>query len=406
MSAAAASGDAAAIALAVSWFPTAFAEGPAIGDPEATTWGEFASVFTWRREGQKDGPNFIPARFALEPDGRHVRRLKRNLIARTAVALDVETDKATGEIPPPVNEVVARVRNAGLAAVIYTSHSHRPQAPRYRILVPLSAEIAPDLPAPEVAADLLGVAGVLDRSKIGAASLFYLPSGEYGQLDHHETTTLDGAAIDAAWMQDKAGAILAQRQAEADRLAAEAHAEAAARRAAKIAAGFDPDDSLIERLRSRFDLGAVLLAHGYDRAGAKYRHPNSASGCYGADIKLLGGIERVYSHNATDPLHAGNLPAWCGGCTAIDAFDAVVILDFGGDRRKALHDLAERFGLTKAAERTAMARLLFRLVRQRAPQADIEAEALAEGQRLGLSPADVCAVAAWVAGNATTREAA
>ena len=66
--------------------------------------------------------------------------------------------------------------------------------------------------------------------------------------------TIDGNPIDAAQMRDTAGAILAERQAEADRIAAEAHAEAAARRDAKIAAGFLPDDLLIEKLRSRFDL--------------------------------------------------------------------------------------------------------------------------------------------------------
>ena len=406
MSVAAAPGDAADIPLTVSWFSTALPSGPAIGDPERTTWGQFGSVFTWRREGQKDGPNFVPSRFVLEPDGRHVRRVKRNLVARTATALDVETNKETREIPPPLSEAVTRLRSTGWAAVAYSSHSHRPDAPRYRIVLPLSAEIAPDLPAPEVTADLLGLAGVLDRSKLHAASLFYLPSGEYDHLDHHETVLIDGAPIDGAWMQDKAGAILAARQAEAERVAALAHAEAAARREAKIAAGFDPDDSLIEKLRSRFDLGAVLLAHRYDKAGTKYRHPNSTSGSYGADIKLLGGIERVFSHNATDPLHAANLPSWCGGVTALDAFDAVTILDFGGDRNKALRGLAERFGLTKAAERKAVAGLLFRMVKRNAPQAEIEAAALAEGERRGLSRAEVCAVAIWVAEQTAIREAA
>ena len=394
------------VQVTISWFPTAFSTGPAIGDPERTTWGNFASVFIWRREGLKDGPNFVPARFALESDGRHVRRLKRNLLARTAIALDIETDKGTGEVPPPLSEAVGRLCALGWAAVVYTSHSHRPAAPRYRIVLPLSAEIAPDLPAVEVVAALLDLAGVLDRSKLGAASLFYMPSAEPDRIDHHETVLLAGAAIDAARIREAAGAILAARQAEADRVAALAHAEAAARREAKIAAGFDPDESLIEKLRSHFDLGAVLLSHGYDNAGTKFRHPNSTSGSYGADIKNFGGIERVFSHNGTDPLHAGNLPAWCGGVTALDAFDAVVILDFGGDRAKALRALAERFGLTKVAERKAIAALLFRMVKRQAPQAEIEAAALAEGQRLGLSRAEVCAVATWVADQPIVREAA
>ena len=144
--------------------------------------------------------------------------------------------------------------------------------------------------------------------------------------------------IDAAWMRECAGSILAQRHAEADRVAEQAHAEAAARRAAKIAEGFDPDDSLIEKIRAGLDLDTVLRAHSYavagGQGGTKYRHPNSESGSYGADIKVLGGVERVFSHNGTDPLHASNLPAWCGGVTAIDAFDVVVILDYGGDRRE------------------------------------------------------------------------
>ncbi|HVC62386.1 MAG TPA: hypothetical protein VND19_18740 [Acetobacteraceae bacterium] len=406
MNATAALGSAATIPLTVSWFPTALPTGPALGDPERTTWGEFASVFTWRREGQKDGPNFVPARFTLEPDGRHVRRLKRNLTARTAIALDVETNKKTGEIPPLLTEAAARITAAGWAAVLYSSHNHHPAAPRYRIILPLSEEIDHDLPAVEVVAELLGLRGVLDQSKVGAASLFYCPSRPQGGEDHHHTEIIPGTSINAAGMREAAGAILAERQAEADRVAAVAHAEAAARRDAKIAAGFDPDDSLIEKLRSRFDLDDVLRSHGYDKAGTKYRHPNSTSGSYGADIKIFGGIERVFSHNGTDPLHGGNLPSWCGGVTALDVIDVVTILDYGGNRPKALADLARRFGLTKAAERKAVAGLLFRLIRSRATQEEIEAAAFQEGERLGLSRAEVVRVAQWVASQPMQKEAA
>ena len=391
--------------LTISWCETAFPDGPAIGDPEHTAWGAFASCFGWRREGEKDGPNFIPATFTLEPDGRHFRRLKRNLIARTALALDCETNKITGEVPPSFTEAVSRIGETEYAAVIYTSHNHTAAAPRYRIVLPQSDEIASDLPVVEVIADTLGLLGVLDMSKIGTSSLFYMPSCPHDTLERHDTAVISGGPVDAGWMRERAGAILAARQAEADSIAAEAHAEAAARREAKIAAGFDPDDSLIEKLRSRFDLGAVLLGHGYDKAGTKYRHQNSESGSYGADIKLFGGIERVFSHNGTDPLHASNLPAWCGTVTALDAFDVVTILDFGGDRKRALRDLAERFNLTKAAEKRALAGLMFRMIRRRASQAEIETAAIAEGERRGLSREEVWKVARYVA-EQFTREAA
>lgn len=393
--------------LTVAWFDRAILEKrPAIGDPERTTWGNFASVFWWRREGEKDGPNFVPARFTLEPDGRHVRRLKRNVLARTAIALDCETNKETGEIPPDFADAAARVGEAGWAAVIYTSHNHQPQAPRYRIVLPLSEEIAPELPAPEVMADRLGLAGVLDRSKVNAASLFYLPSAEPDQLDHHDCQVIDGAPIDASWVRETAGAILAERQAEQDRQAEAAHREAEARRQAKIAAGFDPDDSLIEKLRTHFDLAGVLLAHGYAKAGTKFRHPNSESGSYGADIKAFGGIERVFSHNAGDHLHASRLPEWCGGVTALDVIDVVTILDYGGNRTKALAELAKRFGLTKAEEQRKVAALIFRLRRREATQEEIEAAAYAEGERLGLTRAEVERVAVWVASQVAMREAA
>jgi hypothetical protein len=387
--------------LAICWFETAEPKGPAFGDPENTTWGAFTDVFSWRREGEKDGPNFVPARFTLESDGRQVRRLGRNVLTRTAIALDVETNKHTGEVPPTLDTAMRRIAALGLAGLGYHSHSHRPDADRYRLILPVDHEVAPDLPAVEIIAERLGLMGVIDMSKRNPASLFYLPSRPY-DIDYHETIIFPGAPVEAAWLETAGGAILAARQAEADRIAAEAHAEAAKRLQARLAAGFDPDDSLIEKLRQRLDLDSVLRSHGYDTAksgaGTKYRHPNSESGSYGADIKNLGGIERVYSHNAGDPLHHSNFLAWCT-VTAIDVFDVVTILDFGGDRPRALSALADRFGFSKTEERKVVSRLIFRLMRQGATAEHIRREAFAEGVRQGLTQHDVLSVAVWVKNN-------
>jgi hypothetical protein len=389
--------------LQVAWFENQGNKGqPALGDPEDTTWDHFTSIFAWRREGEKDGCNFIPARFKLEPDGRQVRRLKGNLLARTAITLDVETNKATGESPPSLDEAMNRARAHGLGALGYTSHNNGPGNLRYRLVLPLSGEIPHELPAPEVMAEHLGLLGVLDMSKTGAASLFFLPSCPYGTLDLHQTVVITGAPVVAGWMVEQAGALQAVRQQEADHSAATAQTEAAARRAKKLADGFDPDDSLIEKLRTRFDLDEVLRSHGYDKVGENYRHPNSESGSYGADIKVFGGIERVFSHNGTDPLHANNLPGWCD-VKAIDAFDATVILDFGCDRTRAMRELAEQFKLTKSAETKAVAAVMFRMIRSYASDEEIQQEAFAEGARQGLSKDEVLRVAAWVTAN---REAA
>lgn len=386
--------------ISISQFGTAKPKGPAFGDLHHIRWSDFSASFGHRREGEKDGPGFVPCSFVLEADGRRVRRIEQNLVARSAIVLDIETSKRTGEIPPKPAEASRRAAMEGWASVVYTSHNHRPDADiRYRIVCPLSEPIDPELPAPEIVAERLGLLGVLDTSKIGGQSLFYYPSSPAGLLGQHETITSAGVPIDALQIEEAAGALLAQRE----HIAAEAHAKAEARRASRLEAGFNSDDSLIEKLRSRFDLSDVLTAHGYETSGGKFRHPNSTSGSYGADIKVFGGIERLFSHNATDPLHSGNLPKWCGGVTALDAFDVVAILDFGGDRKKALRELASRFGLAKTNERKVVAGLIFRLIRRQSPQQAIEAAALAEGERLGLTRDEVCDVARWVV---SQREAA
>ncbi len=272
--------------ISLAWFDRALIEGqPAIGVQTRTTWGNIAQTIarTRRERDFKDGPCFVPSRFApyYSGDDKHVRRQRKYVQARNLIALDIETSKKTGEAPPAPIEAVQRLQARGLAGVVYTSHSHTPADTRYRVVMPLSAEIPFDhaeLPVAEIMAEHLGLAGVLDTSKIQGESAFYLPSCAVGALDQHQCIVVPGASIDADWLAATAGTLLAARLAEADCIATAAHAEAAARLQARIAAGFDPDDSLIEKLRSRFDLDSVLRSHGYDKAGSKYRHPNSESG--------------------------------------------------------------------------------------------------------------------------------
>lgn len=384
--------------LTISWFSCAIPTGgPALGMPERLTWETFCGVMAQRREGEKDGPGFVPARFRLEPDGRQVRRKKDHLLARTAIALDIEPNKATGELPPPPQDALARVKSKGMACVVYTSHNHKPEIdPRYRIVFPISAEISCDIPAPEIMAHALDLDGVLDRSKIGASSFFYSPSHPDFIDDIHWTGLCDGAPVDSGWLAKEGAAILALRQAEQEKIAHAAQEAAAQRLADKIAAGINPDDSLIEKIRVHLDLDSILRAHGYANQGRDYRHPNSSSGCFGANIKNLGGVDRVFSHNATDPLHASNLPEWCGGVTALDAFDVTAILDYSGDRKKALSGLAKRFNISNEQEKKELSRFIFDMVRRKVDHKDMEAQSFEKGAALGLSKEDVCSVAQWV----------
>ena len=391
--------------LTVAWFNRAILEGrPAIGVQTRTTWGRVVVRISGprRERDDKDGPCFVPGCLApyYSGDDKHVRRQRRFVQARTLIALDIETHKTTGEVPPSPSEAAQCLQAHGLAGVVYTSHSHTRADNRYRVVMPLSAEIPFDheLPVAEIMAERLGLAGTLDTSKIFGESAFYLPSCPVGSLAQHQCIVADGDPIDADWLAATAQRLMAERQAQADRIADAAHRAAAQRLAARSAAGSNPDNSLIEKLRSRFDLADVLTSHGYAVTPGKrklYRHPASRSGCFGASIKAFDGIERVYSHNAGDPLHAGNLPSWCT-VKAIDAFDATVILDFGGDRDRAMRELAERFNLTKAAERKALAAVLFQLRERLAPKEEVKAVAFAEGARMGLTRDEIINLVSWV----------
>lgn len=386
--------------LTISWFPTATPPfGPALGQSERMSWREFCSSLSTRREGPKDGPGFVPSRFAPEGNGKTVRRVKTNLLARTAVALDVEYNKKTGEFPPDPTVAVAAIKAAGLAAILYTSHSHTLKAPRYRIVIPLSREIDVEIPAPEIVAQKLGLTSVLDDSKDGAASFFYCPSCG-SEDDFHFTEIIEGTDLDAESITLEGLDILSVHRAEMDRIAEESHRAAAQRLADRVAAGFEPDDSLIEKLRVHLDLESLLLTHGYAKAGPNFRHPNSSSGQFGANIKNFGGIDRVFSHNATDPLHSANLPPWVLRVTALDAFDVAAILDYGGDRKKAMVNLANKFNLNRETERKKLCSIMFKLIRQQAPQGEIERISVDEGVALGFSKEEIYKIAHWVAAQA------
>jgi hypothetical protein len=110
--------------LSVAWFETALppAGQPALGDPETVTWDNLAGIIAGsRREGDKDGCCIVPSRFEAQPKyGRQVRRQLANVLARSAVMLDIEAGQ-DGE-PPPLPAVSAtRLEALELGGLVYTS---------------------------------------------------------------------------------------------------------------------------------------------------------------------------------------------------------------------------------------------------------------------------------------------
>jgi hypothetical protein len=278
------------------------------------------------------------ARFGEQRSEHNSLRHNANVIAITGVEADYDGEQMG------FDDAVRIVTTAGLCAIIYTSPSHTEAKPRWRVLCFCSREYPPTERARFLARLNGPFGGIFSHESWTLSQSYYF--GSVRRNPAHRVVVIEGTCIDLRNDLD-AGAI---RPALQD--------AQASLRAARLMRASEPrrrdgnDDSLIERIRARLDLGAVLAAHGYARRGNDYRHPNSQSGSFGLNVATFGGIERVYSHNGGDPLHPGNLPAWTAGVTAVDVVDAVTILDFGGDRTRALRELSLRFGLVDEARRT------------------------------------------------------
>lgn len=98
------------------------------------------------------------------------RRKASDVTGRSLVTLDI--DYGTGNTPEVVADMLA-----GTAWCLYTTHSHTPKEPRFRLVVPLSREVTPDEygPIARRIADDIGIT-LFDQSTYEPSRLMYWPS--------------------------------------------------------------------------------------------------------------------------------------------------------------------------------------------------------------------------------------
>jgi hypothetical protein len=111
------------------------------------------------------------ARFGDRPNPRTGSlRYDDNIVAVSGL----EADYDGGTVTPEAAEAILRA--AGVQSLIYTSPSHRPDFPRWRILCPFSRELAPDRRAPMVARlnGILG--GILAPESFTLSQAYYYGS--------------------------------------------------------------------------------------------------------------------------------------------------------------------------------------------------------------------------------------
>lgn len=70
---------------------------------------------------------------------RNGRRRKLDVVSRDLATIDLD-DIPSGR----TQEVIDKVKGLGLAAVVYSTRKHRPEAPRLRVILPLDRSVTPD----------------------------------------------------------------------------------------------------------------------------------------------------------------------------------------------------------------------------------------------------------------------
>jgi hypothetical protein len=306
------------------------------GEQRHFTHAEFAESLM-PRLGEKDGPGFSPATFKNNHRGRD------NLISIGMIVLDVEENKKTGEIPTDPQEITKRVNSRGLTGFIYTTYNHTPENPRYRVALLLSHSILfsddPRLRSFEHevfrevclhVADDLGLSGVIDTSKLGGESLFFFPRYPASGKNHAKLFLNSGGFLEADDLWRACQQKVAARQ---NRAASRKEPSAFNQQAVQT-------NTLIGKIRDRLPpLREKLsqLGYSYHQASDRYTHPSSSSGMPGV-IVFMGddGIERFYSHHASDPL-GGDTPVF--GSKAHDVVDLEIADRFGTARADFEHGL-------------------------------------------------------------------
>lgn len=156
---------------------------------EATTLRQFGDVIRSTRAAAKSAlPWCKLATFGNALTMKGSLRHDANLLAVEGIEGDYDAGAVT------VNEAAARLEAAGVAALIYTTPSHKPEAPRWRVLAPLSVSVAPGERAALTARLNGALGGVLAPESFTPSQAYYF--GALGDGAAHEVRLVEGAALD------------------------------------------------------------------------------------------------------------------------------------------------------------------------------------------------------------------
>jgi len=174
--------------IAVTRFPT---QGATRKTESRISLRQLAAEIKAVRAGDKGGlPWFKLAQFGGQRTQKNCLRSDANVLRVTGV----EADYDDGNISPA--EAERRMREAGIAGLIYTTASHTEQAPRWRVFAPFASAHEPETRT-RYMERLNGVlGGTLDGSSFTLSQSYY--GGNVDGRPPIETRLIDGRPIDQA----------------------------------------------------------------------------------------------------------------------------------------------------------------------------------------------------------------
>jgi hypothetical protein len=128
------------------------------------------------------------AKFGNKRTGKNCLRHDANVIAITGIEVDYDDEAISFE------DAVEIMRKANVRCLLYTSASHSPEEPRWRILVPFSKDYPPASRAP-----MVGRINGLFNGSLAPESFILSTSYHYGSVNHnphHQAVVLDGGFLD------------------------------------------------------------------------------------------------------------------------------------------------------------------------------------------------------------------
>jgi hypothetical protein len=267
---------------------------------------------------KKHGSAMVPAIFSVP------YAINKNVTAVTALLLDIEKQPG-GSHPMTPEEASQYMQESGLAYCLWTTHSHTPETPRYRILFPLDGALAPEHLKRVyglLVASLEPFSAVVDTSCFHPARLFFLPSAHPDRAQYYQwAANTDGKRLKAIRLTEGAKIVEAQERAKAE----------AARQRHVVRKSLDGRGSLIEQFNASHRVEALLEQAGYVRKGKKWLCPNSHSGIAGVIVFQDDNV--VFSHHHDDPL---------GDNHTHDPFSIYCLLWHNGDAKAACAALRQK----------------------------------------------------------------